>query len=47
MAACTQASPATPPPSSSGAQTITGTEHLAWDQQAGSAAELATIDYLM
>src|ERR1700686_1542929 len=44
MAACTQPSPATPPPTSSGAQTITGTEHLAWDQQAGSAAELATFN---
>jgi hypothetical protein len=47
MAACAQPSPATPPTSSSGAQTITGTEHLAWDQQAGSAAQLATFKYLI
>jgi glucose/arabinose dehydrogenase len=47
MAACAQTSPATPATSSSGPQTITGTEHLAWDQPAGSAAELATFSYLV
>jgi aldose sugar dehydrogenase len=46
MAACSQTSPpgSTGP---SGPQKITGAERIAWDQQAGTADELATFHYLV
>jgi glucose/arabinose dehydrogenase len=47
MAACSQPSP--PPASDPGTvpQKITGAERIAWDQQAGTADELATFHYLI
>jgi aldose sugar dehydrogenase len=45
--ACSQPSPSPPNAGSSPTQTITGAERIGWDQQAGSADELATFHYLI
>jgi glucose/arabinose dehydrogenase len=53
MAACTQPSPSPPPTSGPGStgppvpQQITGAERISWDQQAATADELATLQYLI
>src|ERR1700730_9946264 len=49
-AACSQPSPTQPPVTNTGLPppgTITGAERIGWDQEAGSADELATFQYLI